>query len=221
MAIVNKTYRDGVDTVIQYLQNKWYNKLLGNWGNSVYQMYPRANKNKKEDQTIPEISLDEENYDEVLINDKFDVTSFFLIDNESTFTDEYKRINQRVSLIFQADLFALYNGAERMDQRFNMDVLRVVRQESQFIFGDISLIETVDDVYRDLSLSGDFKRKIDVTDISHQHILRVDFNLIYKPNCNATNAPASPGTFAFQLNGTTIYEVTVNDMNNQEFNIIA
>lgn len=222
MAIVSKTNRDGVDTVIEQLQQKFYAMLPGFWNSSaVYQSYPRANKNKKGDQTIPEISLDKKDYAEVLFNDKFDITSFFLVDNERTFKDEYKQIHHRISLIFQADLVALYGSTERMDETFNTHVLRVVTKESKYIFGDITMIEGVDDVYRDLTLSGDFKKQIDLTDLSNMHVLRCDFNIIYKPNCNVVITPATPGTFVFQLNGVTVYTETTNNMNNQTFDIIA
>lgn len=41
MAIVSKTNRDGVDVVIESLQQRFYASLIAYWDiNAVYQMYP-------------------------------------------------------------------------------------------------------------------------------------------------------------------------------------
>ena len=59
MAIVSKTNRDGVDVVIENLQQAFYPSLIGYWDvDAVYTSYPRANKNYREDNIIPEISLE-------------------------------------------------------------------------------------------------------------------------------------------------------------------
>jgi len=195
MAIVSKTNRDGIDVVIENLQQKFYANLLGFWTSGVtYQMYPRANKNYKDDQLIPEVSIDEKDYSEVLTSDKFDITSFFLIDDERTFHDDTKRITQIVSIIFQADLVALYGLTERADEKFNMDILRVLKKDNFYITSaDIKFIEGIDKVYSELSLSGELKEQIKPTDMSSFHVLRCDFEVIYKPNCNIQLTPVCAG----------------------------
>jgi len=194
MAIVSKTNRDGVDIVIEQLQQKFYPSLLGYWdGSATYQMYPRANKNYRNDDIIPEVSLDQKDYTEVLNSDKFSVTSFFLNNDERIFSDVDKRIKQSISIIFQADLVALYGESERMDEQFNMDILRVLKKENFYIYGDVTFTEGVDNVYRDLSISGELKESVKLTDLSHFHVLKVDFDVIYKPNCNATLPPVCAG----------------------------
>jgi hypothetical protein len=194
MSIISKTNRDGIDTVIEQLQQSFYPRLLGYWSTSAaYQSFPRANKNYREDQILPEISLDQKEYNEVLFNDKFSVTSFFLVADERPFQDEFKRINHGVSLIFQADLVALYGQSERMDEKFNMDVLRVLKKENFYIHDDILIIQGIDNVYRDLTLNDEFKKQINVTDISHMHVVRFDFQVVYKPNCNEILPPVCAG----------------------------
>lgn len=194
MAIVSKTTRDGLDIVIEQLQQKFYPLLIAYWDtNATYQCYPRANKNYRDDNIIPELSIDEKDYECVLFSDKYSVTSFFVAENARTFQDENKRIKQRISIIFQADLTSLYGAAERFDEKFNSDVLRVLKKENFYIYGDIDFQEGIDSVYSDLSISGDLKEKIKVTDMSEMHVLKVSFDVIYKPNCNSTLPPVCSG----------------------------
>lgn len=207
MAIVSKIRRDGVDVVIESLQQRWYAQMIGFWeAGATYQMYPRANKNYKEDQLLPDVSLDNKDYTEVLMSDKFSVTSFFLNNDERIFTEETKQINQSISIIFQADLVALYDDAERMDEVFNNHMLRVIRKENPYIFGDIVITEGVDNVYRDLIITGDMKKSINVTDMSHMHVVKFTFDVIYKPNCNVNITPIC-APVSVRLNNSQIESV--------------
>jgi hypothetical protein len=188
MAVVSKTNRDGIDVVIENLQQKFYSRLLAYWnGSATYESYPRANKiNDKRDteNVLPKISLDEKDYQGVLTNDKFDATSFWLIDDSRIFDDEINQIRQSISFIIQADLVELYGASERYDEQFNMDVLRVVKSESKYIYGDIEIEEGVDNVYSDLNITGALRDKLRLTDISQFHVLKVTFDVIYKFKCN-------------------------------------
>lgn len=207
MAIVSKIRRDGVDVVIESLQQRWYAQMIGFWeAGATYQMYPRANKNYKEDQLLPDVSLDNKDYTEVLMSDKFSVTSFFLNNDERTFTEETKQINHSISIIFQADLVALYDDAERMDEVFNNHMLRVIRKENPYIFGNIVITEGVDNVYRDLIITGDMKKSINVTDMSHMHVVKFTFDVIYKPNCNVNITPVC-APVSVRLNNSQIESV--------------
>ena len=107
MAIVSKTVPKGVDSVIEAIQQYLYPNLIGEgWTN--YECYPRANKNVKTDSLIPEVSEDQKNYVEVLMNDKFQATSFFLVDDNVPFDNEERLFVQNVSLIFQVNLVDLF-----------------------------------------------------------------------------------------------------------------
>ena len=66
MAIVSKTDRHGVDNAIEALQQSLFPRLIAYWDtNAVYTSYPRANKVFKDDDIIPEISLDKKELKEV------------------------------------------------------------------------------------------------------------------------------------------------------------
>jgi hypothetical protein len=190
MAIVEKINRKGVDKVIHVLQQRTYENLLGFWVDGItFTMYPRANKNFKNDSTIPEISLDSKNYKETFYDDKVAVNSFFLVDDQSTYQNDNNQIVQDVSIIFQADLVKLYGDAERVDEVFNSDVLQVFKNVKRFIYSDIERITGFDSVYSDFSLNADLREKIQFSDISNRHILRLDFSIRYDFKCDSPIVP--------------------------------
>lgn len=226
MAIVSKIERYGVDVVIENLQQKTFPNLLGLWeGGIVYTSYPRANKNYKGDNIIPEVSLDKKDYKEVLNDDKISVGSFFLTNDARTYDEELNQFKQSISIIFQADLVKLYAKSHRADEEFNMDVMRVLKKENVYIVGDIVLSTGVDAVYSDLTLTGDLKNSINLTDISQFHVVKATFDVLYREDCVKTFAPVCGPAFyensdqSFQqtiLSGETFTSddiiVTINDV---------
>jgi hypothetical protein len=235
MAIVEKINRKGVDKVIHVLQQRTYENLLGFWAEGItFTMYPRANKNFKNNSTIPEISLDSKNYKETFYDDKVAVNSFFLVDDQSTYQNDNNQIVQDVSIIFQADLVKLYGDAERVDEVFNSDVLQVFKNVKRFIYSDIERITGFDSVYSDLTLSADLREKIQFSDISNRHILRLDFSIRYDFKCDSPIVPLCvPVTImengvlvALQAAGTTYsYSTACSDatvtVNGSAFDTIA
>ena len=184
MAIVSKTYRDGLDKVVNILQNKFYPRLLGFWdASAVYTMYPRVNKNYKNDQLKPYLSLDNKDYKETLYDDRVSVNSFFIGDDVSEWEYSNQQIRREVSIVFQANLDALYSNAERIDEAFNNDVLRVLKQPNGYIVGDIQIAEGVDQVYSDFSITSEFKEKLKLDDIGKRHVVKFTFEVIYDLNC--------------------------------------
>lgn len=185
MAIQSKINRDGIDVVIEQLQQSTFPRLLGFWdGATTYISYPRANKVYKNDNIIPEVSLDKKDYREVLYDDKVFVTSFFIVDDTRIYNDETRQFKHTISMIFQADLVKLYGNTNRADEEFNMDVIRVLKKENLYIVGDITLADGVDSVYSDLSITGTLKDKLKLTDMSQRHLLRVTFDVLYRDDCD-------------------------------------
>lgn len=207
MAIVSKTNRDGVDIVIEQLQQKTYPLLLGAWtGGITYESYPRANKNNKKEQVLPQLSLDELDYKEVLMDDKKSITSFFVVDDTRVFNDVTKQYKQTIHMIFQADLVQLYGNTERLDEVFNMDVHRVIKKESVYIVGDITITEGIDNVYSDFTFDPEMQKKIDLHDMSKFHVLKVTFDVLYKDDCAKTFAPVCDPVSIFE-NGIQIASI--------------
>lgn len=191
--IVQKVNRDGVDIVIEAIQQKMYANLLGVWdADTVYTMYPRGNKDYNQENILPVISLDKKDYNLSLYDDKVWVNSFFLVNDDSVYDPKEKTATQNISLIFQADLVKLYGDSERVDEVFNADVLRVLdllKRRTTYLVGDITVTRGFDKVYSDLSFTSDFKEKIKYSDISHRHIVKFTFDVVYGLSCAKTVTP--------------------------------
>lgn len=191
--IIQKLNRDGIDIAIEAIQQKMYANLLGAWdADTVFTMYPRANKDYNQDNILPVVSLDDKDYSLSLFDDKVFVNSFFLVNDESVYDPKEKTSTQNISLIFQADLVKLYSDTERVDEVFNADVLRVLdllKRRSTYVVGDITVVRGLDKVYSDLTFTSDFKEKIKYSDVSHRHVVKFTFDVIYGLDCNKTVSP--------------------------------
>lgn len=188
--IVEKTYKVGIDSVVAYFQEQLYSNLLSFWDvDAVYTCYPRANKNYKNDNILPEISLDEKDYSSALFDDKVSVNSFFLASNKSEWIEEDGMLRHNLSIIFQADLVSLYGSNERADERFKIDVLSILKGELNYKNGDISVSEGIDQVYSDLTFSKEFKDKIRLSDMSNRYVVKFEFEVNYRINCMASIVP--------------------------------
>jgi hypothetical protein len=180
MSLVQKISPVGIDTSIDDIQVSLYNHLttIALW--SDYESYPRAYKNPLGDNTIPEVAVDDEEYKEVLFDDKFRATSFFLTEDNAASNGEV--FSQRVSIIFQGILTQLYPliTTHRADAEMLDDVMRAFENSSYTI---TNIITGVDNVYSDLDLRNKLKEHINLTDMSQFHVLRVDFDVQYTYNC--------------------------------------
>lgn len=178
MAIVSKSNPKGVDSVIEAIQQYLYPNLIGEgWSN--YECYPRANKNVKTDSLIPEVSQDPKNYVEVLMNDKFQATSFFLVDDNVTFNNDERLIVQNVSLIFQVVLPELFPSItdHRADEEFHALILQLLTENEELFVDVTGYITGIDNVYSDLRLANYNKPKIDLHDIGKFHVVKFDFTV--------------------------------------------
>ena len=180
MSLVRKISPVGIDTSIDEVQVSLFNHLTNTalWTN--YESYPRAYKNPLGDNTIPEVATDDEEYKEVLFDDKFRATSFFLTEDNAVSNGEV--FTQRVSIIFQGILTELYPTitTHRADAEMLDDVMRAFEKTNYTV---TNIITGVDNVYSDLDLRARLKEHIDLTDMSQFHVLRVDFEVQYTYDC--------------------------------------
>lgn len=180
MSLVQKTSPVGIDTSIDKIQVELYNHLttFAEW--SEYESYPRAYKNPLGESTIPEVAVDDEEYKEVLFDDRFRATSFFL--TEDNVQSNGNVFTQSVTIIFQGILTALYPliTSHRADAEMLDDIMRAFEKTD---FTVTNIITGVDNVYSDLSLRNRLKEHIDLTDMSAFHVLRLDFDVQYTYDC--------------------------------------
>jgi len=179
MSLVQKISPVGIDKSIDALQSYLYGVLIAA-GWTKYESYPRAYKNPLGENTIPEVNVGGNDYKEVLFDDKFSVTSFFLTeDNVTSNTDLV--FSQRVSIIFQAVLPELYPAIpHRADAEFIDTIMKAFELSNYDV---TNIISGVDNVYSDLSLRNRLKEQIGLTDMSDFNVVRFDFDLNYEYNC--------------------------------------
>lgn len=172
MALVLKTSPVGIDIVIQALQTYLYNNLT-TWTN--YQSYGRAYLNESERGIVAEVYDSKGEYKDCLFDDKFNVTSFFMVDQS---IDYVEKGTANVSLIVQANLKKLYPSIlHRADEELHNDVITHLRRRIDS--GEMKGIETgLSNVYDKLKIDN-----IKYTDISDFHCVKFDFVMNYEYNC--------------------------------------
>lgn len=191
MGIVQKTDPKGVDAVIDQIQQYLFNNLSGaGWTN--YECYPRANKNIKGNSLIPEVSKDVKNYIEVLFDDKFNATSFFLVSDEVKIDNEERLIKRDIDLIFQVRLTKLFPTVadHRADEEMHAQITQLLTDNDELINETKGYVTTVNKVYSGLRLRQFSKAGVDLDDISDFHVVRYTLTVSYDlDECSVVFAP--------------------------------
>ena len=173
MANVIKTNPRGIDYPIQRIQTLLYNDLIaGGW--TSYEAYGRVYKNLKEDKVIPEFATSNKDYKEVLFDDKFNATSFFMVDDKITYNGTG---TANVSLIFQAKIDKLFPTiTHRADEEMHEDIVTSLNHRN---FGKITGITTgIKQVYADLNIDIE-----GIDDMSGFHVVKFDLIVNFNYNC--------------------------------------
>lgn len=177
MAEIKKIDPVGIDARIDSIQSAMY-LYLGNQGWTNYESYQRAYILDKNGGTVPEVYTGANEYKEVLMNDKFNATSFFLVEDVRTFADNL--FTQTVSIIFQADIVKLYPTiAHRADEEMHKDII-----DSLIASGFESRITNLtvgqENVYSALSIPASYLERIKLDDVSNFHIVKIDLEIPYQ-----------------------------------------
>ncbi len=177
MAVVRKTDPKGVDIGIDRMQTTLFDNLTS-LGWTDYEVYPRAYKNYKGENKIPEIYVGNGEYREVLFDDTKNVTSFFLVDDNTNV--EFQKLTTDVSLIFQANLLFLYPSiGHRADEEMHVDIFNSVKNNS-IGFNLTGITTGVRNVYSDLEIRGNIEDLVKLDDISYYHVAKLDFTVPYE-----------------------------------------
>lgn len=188
MALVQKIDPVGVDVFIDTIQKNIFNHLTTTAGWTNYESFHRAYKNPSQGNVIPEIYTKDGEYVEVLLNDEFIVTSFFLTDDQKPIGDEI--IEQDVSIIFQADIVKLFPSIEhRADEEFAQDIYIALKDHSFVSFKIKEIITGIKNVYNSINI-GALENSVNWDDISNLHVLKITFTIryFYDEDCDVTIA---------------------------------
>lgn len=157
----------GVDVPIQRIQEKLYDDL----GYDI-NAYGRAYLNKRGDNTVPEVLIEESNeYQEVLLND-CENGVFFFIENNTTKISEGIFLTD-IDLILSLNLSCVKpNVKHRADEEVKMDVYKVL---SKCVFReDIKVTKGIEALkYFESNLK----------DMQPNHFLKFSFELRYNVKC--------------------------------------
>lgn len=184
--LIQKSNPIGVDKVVDRLQVAIYNFLISTYSFTEYESYPRCYKNYKDGNVIPEMYNLNGNYSEVLFDDKFNLTSFFLVSDESD-RENVDIVSQDVSIIFQGLLNKLFPAiAHRADEELKAAIYNALVACGQEDY--LTSIETgVDKVYGDLRLLGDLENRVRLDDISNFNVIRFNLKVNYDIDpCNTS-----------------------------------
>lgn len=180
--LVRKQNAIGLDYEIDLIQKSIYNYLTTKKGYTNYESYPRAYINEHKGNSIPEYSTDKKDYIELLFNDKFSITSYFIIqDNREYINGQHFEVEG--SVIFQANIKELYTSvSHRADEEMNKDCFNAVKKALRGL--DITnMVTGKDNVYSDFSFDENTRQRLNTIDLSQNHVLKINFTLKYK-YCN-------------------------------------
>lgn len=172
----------GIDSIIDRLQKKTEAYFLAE-GWADYTSYHRAYKNPNEGDVIPEIYIGSGEYLEVLFDDTQNATSFFLAEDTRTQDDEFI-ISQGLSFIFQVQLNKLYPQiTHRADEELHAHILTAIKKAG-FEKNVEGITTGAENVYSELSISGDLQELIKLDDLSYFHVVKIDMEVNYQfDNC--------------------------------------
>lgn len=165
----------GIDVAINDFQTHLFNAV----GIPEWEMYPRVYHNPRKDSMIPEFYNGDNEYVEVMYNDDYIMSSFFITDTDrDLIIDGHGESN--VSLIVQADLRELYPS---ITHRADEELTNLIHVKSNsFIPSSWFTLEsasfTIDKVYREFD-----KTRITFDDMSNRYVARFEYKVRYAATC--------------------------------------
>jgi hypothetical protein len=187
MSLILRNNPVGIDCAINFMQDMLWDSLNPLWGDPLgsvdWESVPRVYKTRHLDEngTVfykPEYMSGTKEYNlETLFNDKVDVTSFFLKDDQVSFDNGDNQTD--VSLIFSCDITKLYpNETQKPDELMHNDIIKKVLTVGGDSWELNSMFTGVEDVYREFK-----KDDLNWSSTSHRHLVRFDFTVHYSTYC--------------------------------------
>lgn len=211
MALIQKNNPINEDLAIAKIQEQLFNNLVAN-GITNYESYERVYLIDK----VPHLYVGNGNYKEVFFDDRFSLTSFFLVGEKKTLNN-LDDFSVDLSIIFQVKLNEIYpNATHRMDTEFHSLVKRALEN----CLVSIELIEIVtgiDNVYEGLT----FENSQFLDDVSFFHLVRFNYTLNYHESCSKfiPFACADANYIVQYLNGTLIEQGTISSGGNKTIQV--
>ena len=174
MALVLKNNAIGVDKVIDYIQKNVYGYLTDiGWTN--YESYHRVYLNETNEGRTAEVYTSNNEYSEVLFNDNFTATSFFIV-ADTTLINQYT-FEADIGLVFQVKINEIYDTDQREDEWVRDDVWQAIKSNAQ-IREHTNMVTGLSNVYAEID-----RTQITWTDMHPCHVFRYNFKVRYTEDC--------------------------------------
>lgn len=173
--LVRKKCPEGIDLVVDRAQSELFVQLIKfGWRN--YKSYHRAYKNKIGKSVVPEVYDQNGDYIEVLFDDTFSATSFFIVDDKRYYDSDVFTITQDVSMIFQANVKKLFPAIKHRADEEMIDQVRRSIKRANWDVRFTGVTTGFDKVYEALKMPTD---KAPLDDMGDFAIAKFDFKMIY------------------------------------------
>jgi hypothetical protein len=176
MAIIAYTSPKGLDREIFLIQNKVYDSLIAK-GWTLYNCYPRAYVNKKDDKNFTiEYALNNKDYQEVLFNDKINASSFFVLTRSDK--KDLRLEKAMLSLIFQVNATKIKPSVTtRIADEDIVNEITTILYKLPYSIKMLNVKRGIKDVYSDLGVNMSERNTL-----SDFFICRFDIELYYTLN---------------------------------------
>lgn len=189
--IIRKANPVGVDVVIDNIQTLLYDNLQ--W--TDYKSYGRARVNETNDGEMWEAWDVGNDYKEVLLDDNFAATSFFVVQPARTFGERWK---SNISVIFQINANRIYEGVPHYaDEEALNDVCVILQNQPGFdVTGSVDRIR---DVYREINYGTQV-----FDNLAPYYVFRVNIEANYDQDCCLNNCTSKYAQYIITEDGINI-----------------
>jgi hypothetical protein len=179
MSLILKDIPVGVDIAVNNLQTYLWDNISWNkdlFTDANYESYHRAYRNETNGTEIWEVFTSGKDYIEVLYDDKFLATSFFVVDDNVNINETGKETTN-MSIIFQVNLQRLYPSViHRADEEAHREVMSILK-DNPWSYKLTTIVKGIRNVYSELGYGAN-----KFEDMQPFHVFRIDFEGV-KASC--------------------------------------
>lgn len=178
MSLVSKTAPIGIDIPVDKIQRALYTDLVTNGPWLSYESYHRAYENDHEEGIRPEVFTINNDYKEVFMDDAFNVTSFFIVDQDRLINNG-EEFRSDISIIFQVQLDKLLPLVlHRADEEFNNQVSNVLSNLG-YGYELLGMEQGIDNVFAEFD-----QDQIKYEDLQPYYVVRFNLSVPYSYDCS-------------------------------------
>lgn len=176
MGLITKTFPKGIDKMVDKLQRSFWSSLSSKF--TSWDSYPRCNLNPRGSSLIPEYISDvSKDYTEVYINDRVDLTTFFLSKGDRALNEGSGKYEAKFDMYVQcSNLKALFPSVtHRADEELIVEFSNAFKNKVPMNVNLNLVVTELEDVYRGMDTS-----KIKFSNMNEYCVFKMEFTTLYK-----------------------------------------